>query len=160
MNVSSMMVKELREKTKYGMMECKKALVKANGDIEKAVEFLNSKSVKSSIKEREANEGIIEVYVHAGNKIGAIIELNCETDFVSNTSEFKDLAKNLLIQIVATNPSCISKEDLNSENDISSVLMEQKYIKDSEKTIKDLIDEYIKKFGENIVIKRFQRYEL
>lgn len=162
MVITAQMVKELREKTGYGMMECKKALSKANGDIHKAMEAMNEEIRTSftKVKDRTTNQGVIETYVHSGNRIGAMLELNCETDFVANTGEFKALARNIAMHIAAAAPSCISVNELTEEADMSSVLMEQPYIKDSSKQIKDIVNEAIKKFGENIVIKRFVRFEI
>ena len=162
MRITAEMVKELREKTGYGMMECKKALKETNGDFEKAIEIMNEKAGASftNIKNRNTNQGIIEAYIHSGNRIGVMLELNCETDFVANTTEFKALAKNLAMQVVATNPSYVSIDEFKDDKDISSVLMEQQYIKDTSKQIKEIVNEAIKKFGENIVIKRFIRYKI
>lgn len=162
MRITAVMVKELREKTGYGMMECKKALNETNGDFTKAIEIMNEKAGASftNIKNRTANQGVIEAYIHSGSRIGVMLELNCETDFVANTVEFKALAKDIAMQTVATNPSYISVDELKDGEDIGSVLMEQQYIKDTNKQIKEIVNEAIKKFGENIVIKRFVRYEI
>jgi Translation elongation factor Ts len=162
MRITAVMVKELREKTGYGMMECKKALNETNGDFTKAIEIMNEKAGASfiNIKNRTANQGVIEAYVHSGSRIGVMLELNCETDFVANTVEFKTLAKDIAMQVVATNPSYVSIDELKDGEDIGSVLMEQQYIKDTNKQIKEIVNEAIKKFGENIVIKRFVRYEI
>ena len=160
MNISVVMVKQVRENTGYGMRECKKALVNAEGDFDKAISILENRGMKSSVIGRKTNEGIIDTYIHSGNRIGAMIQLSCETDFVANTFEFKALSRNILMQIVATNPLYINKEELKENEDLNLVLMEQEFIKDSSKKVKDLIEEAIKKMGENIVIKKFVRYEL
>lgn len=117
MQITAQMVKELRDKTGAGMMDCKKALVETGGDIEAAIKYLREKGIASAAKKsmRETKEGIIASYVHAGNKIGVLLELNCETDFVARTDDFKLLAKDLCMQIAATDPKYISRDDVPRE---------------------------------------------
>lgn len=142
-------IKKLREETGVSISECQKALEKAKGDLKRAKENLKkSGSILSrEKKEREVKAGIIESYIHPGKKIGAMIELHCESDFVARSEDFQKLAHELCLQIAA-----ISPEEVPLSN--------QPWIRDETKTIKDLIDEYIAKFGENIVLKNFVRYEL
>ena len=143
-------IKQLREETEISISECRKALTGAKGDLQKAKEILKEwgKDFARKKTEKEVKQGIIESYVHSNKKIGAMIELCCETDFVAKSSDFQKLAHELALQITAINPS--------EENS----LLDQLWIRDQAKTIKDLIDEYIAKLGENIIIKRFVRYEL
>lgn len=142
-------IKKLRQETGLPIFECKKALQESGGDFQKAKEILRewSKSFAEKKLQKEAKQGIIESYIHSNKKIGVLLELNCETDFVAKNSEFQKLAHELALQIAAFNPEEVP-------------LLEQTWIKDETKTIKDLIDEYIAKLGENIVIKRFVRYEI
>ena len=147
-------IKLLRSETGAGVMDAKRALEEANDDFEKAKDILKEKGIADAEKRasRATGQGVIESYIHQGNRLGAIIEINCETDFVARTSEFKDLAKNLAMQVAAMDPASI-------DNDNDS-LMEQQYIKDSDKLIKELDQEVIAQTGENIKIKRFQRFEV
>ena len=147
-------IKLLRSETGAGVMDAKRALEEANDDFEKAKDILKEKGIADAEKRasRATGQGVIEPYIHQGNRLGAIIEINCETDFVARTSEFKDLAKNLAMQVAAMDPASI-------DNDNDS-LMEQQYIKDSDKLIKELVQEVIAQTGENIKIKRFQRFEV
>jgi len=195
MAVTSEAVKALREKTGVGIMECKSALVETNGDLDKAVELLRKKGVATAEKRsgRETKEGVIESYIHPGNKLGVLLEINCETDFVAKTEDFKAFAKDVAMQIAATNAVVVSREDypqeeIDKELEIyktqaknegkpeniieryvqgklekyfqESVLLEQGFIKDPNKSVKDLMNEVIAKTGENIQIKRFVRYQL
>lgn len=113
-NITATMVKELREKTGVGMMDCKKALVESDGDMDKAVAFLRKKGIAKAEKKasREVKDGLVEAYIHAGGKLGVIVELNCETDFVAKTEDFKSLARNLAMQVAATNPIGVKREDV------------------------------------------------
>ena len=167
MQVSTTTIKDLREKTGAGVMDCKKALLEAKGNFEKAIEILNERGIALARKkaERVADQGVIEAYVHAGGKIGVLVEVNCETDFVAHTAEFKELAHNLALQIAAMCPQFISREDvapeIEKDTDPKTVcLLLQPYIKDPEKTIQDIITETIAKVGENIKVRRFVRFEL
>jgi elongation factor Ts len=165
LQISTETIKDLREKTGAGIMDCKKALTEAAGDINKAIELLNERGMAIARKkaDRVAEQGIIETYVHGGGKIGVMVEVNCETDFVARTDEFKDLAHNLALQIAAMCPQCVAEEDLAVKTDVdvnTACLLLQPYIKDPDKTIQDIITETIAKVGENIKVRRFLRYEL
>jgi elongation factor Ts len=192
--ISAVMVKELREKTGVGMMECKKALTEAQGDIEKAVVLLRQKGLVTATRKagRTASEGVIGSYIHI-DRIGVLVEVNCETDFVARTDEFKQLVKDIAMHIAASNPLFISREDvpervIENEKEIylaqisgkpphiaekivegkierffnDTCLLEQVFIKDPDQKlkVKDLISEKIAKLGENIVVRRFTRYQL
>jgi elongation factor Ts len=191
--VTAEMVKALREKTGAGIMDCKRALAETNGDMEKAIEYLREKGLAAAAKKatRTASEGIIDSYIHLGGKVGVLVEVNCETDFVAKTAEFKDLVHNIAMQIAAMNPLYIDKGDvpvetLDKERQIAraqaanegkpehlldriadgrlerylkdSCLLMQAYIKDGDKTVRDLITDAVAKIGENIQIGRFVRY--
>ncbi len=165
MQVSTSEIKELREKTGAGVIDCKKALLEAKGSFEKAVEILNERGLALARKkaDREAANGIIEAYVHQGGQIAVLVEMNCETDFVARTEEFKELAHNLALQIAAMSPQFISPEDMPKETDAdaeTACLLLQPSIKDPEKTVQDLITETIAKVGENIRVRRFVRFEI
>jgi elongation factor Ts len=144
------LVKQLREKTGISIAECKKALESASGDMGKALEVLKERSLAIADKKSgaEVGEGIIEAYIHGNAKIGALLELNCQTDFVARSPEFKGLARDLAIHIAAASP-----EDINS-------LLVQPFIKDPSRKIQDLITEHIAKIGENIKVSRFTLYQL
>jgi len=167
LQVSTTEIKELREKTGAGVIDCKKALLEAKGSFEKAVELLNQRGLALAHKkaDREAANGIIEAYVHQGGKIAALVEVNCETDFVARTDEFKELAHNLALQIAAMSPQFISLEDMQQEAEAdadtkTACLLLQPSIKDPDKTIQDMITETIAKVGENIKVRRFTRFEI
>jgi elongation factor Ts len=165
LQVSTTTIKELREKTGAGIIDCKKALLKAEGNMEKAAEILNQHGLALARKkaDRVADQGIIEAYIHQGGQIAALIEVNCETDFVARTDEFKELAHNLALQIAAMSPQFISPEDMPQETDTDpqiACLLLQPFIKDLNKTVQDIITETIVKVGENIKIRRFVRFEL
>ena len=153
------LIKELREQTGAGIMECKKALEDATGDLAKAQQLLKERGILMAEKKagREAGQGLIDCYVHAG-RIGAMIELNCETDFVARTDDFKTLAREIAMQVAATNPSRISSQEESTDGDVP--LLDQPYIRDASKTVQDLVNETIAKVRENIVIRRFARFEL
>jgi len=142
-------IKKLREETGVSISECKKALEEAKGDLKKAKEILKKigRDFARKKKEREVKVGIVESYIHSGKRIGAMVELCCESDFVARSEDFQKLAHELCLQIAA-----ISPEELP--------LFNQPYIRDETKTVKELIDEYITKFGENIILKKFVRYEI
>jgi elongation factor Ts len=165
LQISTDTIKDLREKTGAGIMDCKKALTEAKGDVEKAIQLLNERGMALAEKksDRVAEQGLIEAYVHLGGKIGVLVEVNCETDFVARTDEFKDLAHNLALQIAAMCPECISQEEMPKETDVdpqTACLVLQPYIKDPTKTIQEVVTETIAKVGENIKIRRFVRFEL
>lgn len=192
--ISADMVKELREKTGAGMMECKKALSESSGDFEKAVTVLRQKGLATASKKagRSASEGLIGSYIHM-DRIGVMIEVNCETDFVARTDDFRELVKNIAMHIAAANPSYVSREEvpqdvIDKEKDIyrsqvtgkppqvaekivegkldkffsEACLLEQIFVKDPEQKQKigDLITEKIAKLGENIVVRRFARFQV
>jgi len=142
-------IKRLREETGVSISECKKALQEAKGDVKKAKEILKKlgRGFAKIKKKMEVKAGIIESYIHSGKKIGAMVELRCESDFVARSEDFQKLAHELCLQIVAILPE-------------ETPFLKQPWIRDETKTVRDLIDEYISKFGENIVVKRFVRYEL
>jgi elongation factor Ts len=142
-------IKRLREETGVSIGECKKALEGARGDVKKAKEILKKwgRGFANVKKREEGRAGIVESYIHSGKKIGVMVELHCESDFVAHSEEFQKLAHELCLQITAIDPE-------------NTPLLEQPWIKDETKTIKDLIDEYISKFGENITLKRFARFEI
>jgi elongation factor Ts len=152
-------IKELRDKTGAGIMECKKAIEDAQGDLAKAVQLIKERGLAIAAKkaEREAGQGLIDSYVHAG-RIGAMIELNCETDFVARTDDFRRLAREIAMQVAATNPSRLSSQEASTDGDVP--LLDQPYIRDPGKTVQDLVNETIAKVRENVVIRRFARFEL
>jgi elongation factor Ts len=159
------MVKELREQTGAGIMQCRKALIECQGNRERALVFLKEQGLlKAKEKEeRVTTQGLIEAYIHAGGRIGAMVELNCETDFVARTSEFKELAHHLAMQVAAMAPQFISKEEVSEGTDIepqTACLLLQPDIKDPDKSVQDIITETIAKVGENIKVSRFARFEL
>jgi elongation factor Ts len=167
LQVPTTAIKDLRDKTGAGVMDCKKALLEAKGNLEKAAEILNERGIALARKkaERVADQGVIEAYVHPGGRIGVLVEVNCETDFVARTDEFKELAHNLALQIAAMCPQFISPEEISQENETeidakTACLLLQPYIKDSEKTVQDIVTEAIAKVGENIKVRRFTRFEL
>jgi len=195
MKIDAKIVKELREKTGAGMMDCKKALVEAEGDIEKAIDNLRKTGAAKAEKKsaRSAKEGLIYSYIHQGGKLGVLVEIGCETDFVAKTDGFIDLARNIAMQVAATNPISINREDVpeaiaarekdiyidqakstgKPENIIERIvagkmdkyfqencLMEQVFIKDSDKKIKDLITATVATLGENITVNRYSRFAI
>ena len=165
MKISIARIKELRDQTGAGIMECKNALLEAEGDKEKALLILEQRSLVQVRKKakRSATQGIIEAYIHTGGRIGAMVEVNCETDFVANTDEFKELAHNLAMQIAAQDPKFVSSEEVPQGVDIepeTACLLLQPYIKNPNKTVQDIIAETIAKVGENIKVSRFARFEL
>lgn len=172
MGISVDEIRELREMTSCGVIECKKALEEARGDLQKAKEILKKRGVELAAKKeaRAAKEGRIEAYVHLGSKIGVLLEVNCETDFVAKNEDFCRFTKDVAMQIAATAPKYIQKEQvpsdvLNKESDQAAFfkthcLMEQMFIKDSSITIRDYMNSLISKTGENIMISRFMRYKV
>ena len=195
MEITTSMIKELREATAAGVLDCKKALEASGGDVEKAEAYLLERGIAAAAKkaDREVKEGLIEAYVHAGGRVGALIELDCETDFVARTEEFKVLAHDLAMQVVAGKPLYLTPEDIppdvleeetneyraqakeagKPEHIIERIvegklqkyhqevcLMEQLFIKDDERTVQEIITRMIAKLGENIVVRRFARFEL
>lgn len=161
------MVKELREASGAGIMDAKRALEAAAGDMKKATEILREKGLAAAAKrsERAVNQGVIDSYVHGGGRVGVLLELNCETDFVANTDEFRTLARNIAMQIAAMNPQVVSVEDRANRTDLEGsdeehVLLSQPFIRDGSRTIGDLVRDAISRTGENIRVNRFVRYEL
>jgi len=158
-------VKELRNRTNVGIADCNKALLEVGGDIEKAIEFLKQRgaAIAEEKKDVAATEGVIEAYIHHTRRIGALVELNCETDFVARTAEFKELAHDLAMQIAATSPQFLTSEEIPPKAEIdpqTACLLDQPFIKEPEKTVQEVVAETIAKVGENIKIRRFTRFEL
>ncbi len=195
MEITSGMVKELRDRTNVGMMDCKKALQDASGHMEKAVDLLRQKGLARAMKRagREAADGLIHSYIHSGGKIGVLVEVNCETDFAAKSEDFGEFVRNIALQIAATNPLGVNPEEIprdivERERAIylaqaqesgkpqsifekivdgkmrkfyeENSLMQQKYIRDPDKTIQDYLNELIAKIGEKIQVRRFCRYQL
>lgn len=193
--ITASLVKELRDRTGVSMMDCKKALGEAGGDLEKAIEHLRIMGQSSAEKMagRTAGQGIVESYIHPGGRVGVLIEVNCETDFVARTDDFQGLVRNLAMQVAATRPLCVRREEVAAElvekereiyraqmqnekkpaNVIDKIvdgklnrfysemcLMEQAYVRDPERTVDQLVKDTIGKIGENIVVRRFVRFEL
>lgn len=195
MNITSQMVKELRDKTNAGMMDCKKALAESDGDMEKAVDLLRQKGLAVAQKRsgRATSEGVVECYIHAGGKLGVMVEVGCETDFVAKTDDFKAFAKDVAMHIAASAPVAITRDEVPAElvarekeiyvnqakesgkpdNIIEKIvsgkvdkylaeccLLEQKYVKNPDLSVQDLLNELVAKMGENISIKRFSRFQV
>lgn len=193
MSVSAQEVKKLRDKTGSGLMDCKRALQEADGDMEEAMQVLRQKGLAQAKEKasREASEGVIGSYVHANDKIGVLVEVRCETDFVARNEQFRELVDEIAMQIAAMDPDVVSRDDFSEEkleeerevfreqfqdkpDDVidrivegkmedyfSEVcLMDQPYIRDDDKTIKELVDEAVATIGENIEVRRFVRMEL
>jgi len=158
-------VKELRDQSGAPIMECKNTLIETRGDMGRALQILKERGLlKAKEKaERATTEGVVEAYVHAGGRIGAMVEVNCETDFVARTDEFKELAHDLAMQVTAMAPQFISREEVSEGTDIepqTACLLLQSYIKNPDKTVQEIIAETIAKVGENIKVSRFARFEL
>ncbi|MEJ2757135.1 MAG: translation elongation factor Ts [Anaerolineales bacterium] len=195
MAVTTKQIKELRDATGAGMMDCKEALVNADGDFDKAVDFLREKGLAKAAKRagREASDGIVEVYSHGDGRIGVLVEVNSETDFVSRSEAFRNFAHEMALQVAASSPMCVSEDQLTEEalerernvarnqaieegkpeNILDRivegrlekfkdevVLLRQTYIRDTSMTVQDLLNEVISSLGENIVIRRFVRWEV
>ncbi len=165
MKVSTEQIKELREQSGAGVMECHNALVEAEGHIAKAMEILKERSLLKVEKKktRAATKGLIDAYIHATGRIGAMVEINCETDFAANTPQMKELAHNIAMQVAAMAPLYISAEDIPQGADVEPVkvaLLLQPYIRNLDMTIQDLVNETIAKIGENVKVGRFARFEL
>jgi elongation factor Ts len=158
------LIKELRERSGGGVMDCKRALEATGGNIDKAVAYLAEQGIASAAKKanRETSQGLIDSYIHAG-RIGALVEINCETDFVARTPDFQTLAHELAMHVAAANPQFLTADDIPAGTEgrpEELALMEQPYIRDAGKTVRQLIQETIGKTGENIQVKRFTRFEL
>ena len=171
--ITTAMVKDLRERTGAGIMDCRRALEEAGGDFAKAEELLRAKGAATAAKKagRPANQGVVEPYIHLGGRIGALVELNCETDFVARNPEFKTLARELAMQVTAMNPRYIRAEEIpdavlaeyggdRKKAAEELALLEQPYIKAPNRTVNSLITDAIGKIGENIVVRRFVRFEV
>lgn len=193
--VTAALVKELRERTAAGMMNCKKALVETDGNLEEAALWLREKGIAGAAKKsgRIASEGVVHSYIHAGGKIGVLVEVNCETDFAARGEAFQALVKDIAMHIAATGPAAVKREDLDPsiideerkvfraqaqdqgkpEKIVDKIvegridkfyreicLLEQPFVKDTEKTVDDVVKEAIATIGENISVRRFTRYEL
>ena len=183
------LIKELRARTGAGVMDCRTAVEQSGGDLEKAVELLRARGLATAAKKasRTASEGLVEAYVHAGSRVGALVEVNCETDFVARTEEFKRLAHDVALQVTAAAPQYVSRDAIPPDvletqrqefvrelvgkpaaavegrlekwfTDV--VLLEQPFIRDETKRVRDLLTEAIAKFGENILVRRFARFKL
>lgn len=195
MSITASLVNDLRNKTGAGMMDCKKALEQTGGDIEKAIEYLRKRGVQQAEKKvgRSANQGIIQSYIHPGSRLGVLVEINCETDFVARTPDFQEFAKDVAMQIAAANPLVVDRSELDQEKINKELeiyrdqareqgkpeaildkiaqgklekyyqevcLLEQSFVKDPNKTIRDLLNEKIAKLGENMILRRFVRFQL
>jgi len=183
----------LRESTGAGLMDCKKALVEAEGDVDKAVEVLRKKGVATAAKKasRDASDGLIDCYIHLGGKVGVMVEVNCESDFVAKTDDFKQFVRDIAMHVAAANPVCVSRDDidpkiLEEERKVAesqaegkpphaiekivegklnkflseSCLLEQAFVKDPDQTVQEVLTALIAKLGENMVIKRFARFQI
>lgn len=150
MAIDITLLKRLREETQVSIADCRKALEESGGDYQKALEWLRKHGIEKAEKktERETSQGLINSYIHQNGRVGALVELLCETDFVARTSEFKNLAHEIAMQVAAMNPKNVE------------ALLKQEYIRDNSKTVSDLVKETIAKLGENIILKNFTRYEL
>ena len=165
MPVTAAQVKDLRDKTGAGIMDSKRALEESAGDIAKAESILNAKGLASAAKkaDRSTSEGLVVSYIHTGGRVGSMVELNCETDFVARTDEFGILGRNIAMQIAAMNPIYLDRASIPEDVEdvkVEELLIEQEYIRDSSMKITDLVKESIGKLGENIRIRRFSRFEL
>ena len=158
-------IRALREETGAGVMDCKRALEEADGDVGRAQDILRQEGIASAAKKasRATNDGVVESYVHSGGRIGVLVEVNCETDFVARTPEFKELAHNLAMQIAAMSPRHIDEDDVPEGEQVNpqeDCLLQQAFIRDPSKTIDELLRETVGKLGENIRVKRFTRFAL
>ena len=193
MEINAKMVGELRESTGAGLMDCKKALVESEGNVDKAVEILRKKGAATAAKKatREASEGLVNSYIHLGGKVGVLVEVNCESDFVAKTEDFKDFVRDIAMHVAATNPVCVSREEIDpeiikKEREIAegqaegkppaaiekivegkinkflseSCLLEQAYVKNPDQTVQQVLTEKIATMGENMVIRRFARFQI
>ena len=158
-------IKALREETGAGVMDCKRALEAAEGDVARAQDILRQEGIASAAKKssRATNDGVVESYIHSGGRIGVLVEVNCETDFVARTPEFRELAHNLAMQVAAMDPLHIDQSDLPEGVEVNpqeACLLQQAFIRDPSKTIDDLLKESVGKLGENIRVRRFTRFAL
>lgn len=191
--ITAKMVGDLRARTGAGLMDCKKALQECGGDESQAIDYLRKKGIASAAKkaDRAASDGLVESYIHLGGKVGVLIEVNCETDFVAKTDDFRALVRDIAMHIAASNPICVTREEvpeslLQKEREIAAsqvigkpenivekivngkiekvyqdvVLLEQPFVKNADQTIEQLLKEQIAKLGENIVVRRFARFQI
>lgn len=164
MKISTEVIKKVRDTTSAGILDCKDALLEAGGDAEKAVEVLKCRGLAIAEKkgERIASEGVIDAYIHHNRKLGALIELNCETDFVAHTDQFRQLAYDLAMQVAATSPQFITDEEMPAESELDPkvvCLLQQPFIKEPDRTVGEIIADTIARVGENIKVRRFARFE-
>jgi elongation factor Ts len=166
MAISTDAIRELRDKTGAGIMDCRRALEQSGGDQAKAMQILQQQGLERMEKKagRVARQGVVEAYIHAGGRIGAMVELNCETDFVARDDGFRQLAREIAMQIAATAPEYVSVEDapaeLSDDEKKQKVLLLQGYIRNDRQSMKDLITERTARYGENVRVGRFTRFEL
>jgi elongation factor Ts len=166
MAITTEAIRELRDKTGAGIMDCRRALEQAGGDQTKAMQILQQQGLERAEKKsgRVARQGVVEAYIHAGGRIGAMVELNCETDFVARDDGFRQLAREIAMQIAATAPEYVAAEDapaeLSDDEKKQKVLLSQGYIRNERQTIRDLITERTARYGENVRVGRFTRFEL
>lgn len=193
--ITASQVQELRQRTGVGMMECKKALQETSGDLEAAIDLLRTRGQAKAAKKagRETSEGLVESYIHLGGKIGVLIEVDCETDFVAKTTDFRELARSLAMQVAAASPLAVDREGIDAEvveremgiyrqqaedsgkpaeivEKIATgklekwyqevCLLDQAYIKDPDRKVSDVVNEAVQRLGENIVVRRFTRFEV
>jgi elongation factor Ts len=159
------LIKALREKTGAGIIDCKTALEETGGDIEKAQRVLQERGIASAAKKarRETNEGLVESYIHSGGRVGALVEINCETDFVARTDDLKSLAHDLAMQVAAMAPLYVDKDEIPEDEDHNPqevCLLDQSFIRDLDLTVQDLVSQAVGKLGENIRVRRFTRFAL
>ena len=165
MDVSVEAIKELRERTGAGIMDCKRALQESKGDLARAEEILREQGVVSAAKKasRATNQGVVESYIHSGGRIGAIVEVNCETDFVARTPDFKELAHDLAMQVAAMSPLYVDDSEIPDGDEVDpqqACILQQPFIKDPSQTVQDLVNEMVGKLGENVRVRRFTRFSL
>jgi elongation factor Ts len=176
MAITATQVKELREQTGAGIMECKRALEQFEGNVSQAIDYLKQQGLAKADKKsgRSALQGLVEPYIHGGGRIGSIIEVNCETDFVARTPQFRELAHDLAMQVAATTPRYVSSDEVpesawaaiereygdRAAATAATVLLDQPFIKNPRQTVRDLVREHIAQLGENIVVRRFARFEV
>lgn len=165
MDITTEQIKELRQESGAGIMECRNALKETSGDKAKALDILRNQGLIKAQKTagRTTKQGLVASYIHGGGRIGALVEINCETDFVARTAEFQELAHNIAMQVAAMAPEFLSKNECPTGVEIdfqNACLLLQPYIKDATRTIQDVVTEIIAKTGENVVISRFTRFEL
>ena len=168
MTISAAEVKKIRDRTGAGIMECRNALEEAGGNADRAIEILRERGAAKAAKKvgRTANQGLVESYIHPGGRVGVLVEINCETDFVARNEQFRTLARDIAMHVAAMNPRALSREDgagsavVATEHEADLPLLEQPFIRDERRTVGDLIKDNIATLGENIVLRRFVRFEL